>query len=531
MANPTRDAVLNNERIQRLRDAYILAEANGDQETMDLILRSFTQAAPKAVAVEQARANTSRPEFFAQGAVDKLAEYGEGGQMLAADLFGQPEWRKSAEARRAEATPGREIAAEASPFYGAGTYAPGMLIPGGVAGGLATRAVTAGLASAAEGALESGEVSAGGALAGAVGGILGNEVGRFAGRTLVGPRSASLEAGGMSTRRPNPSQHHEMVQQAKQMGIQLTPAQRTGNPVLAMKEAGLSRDPWFAGPFAEIQANNQRVINTMARDELGLGGDDIITDDVLDELHHTLGNEFTRLVGGNRSFPLSTNFANALNNIETKYQAGLLRGPEIKTLIAGLKKRFNNNQVTVKDYQQLSSDLATLARNTKDPALTRAYHEGRDALDQEFDAAFGQLPELTEVRTKWRNLRDVERAKALDSGNLSAPKLYNYIRNREGYVEPGRNQLYDLARVGHHFRSTIPNSGTPTGQAIQQTVDASPMARVVRAMGDPISRAYLSSGGRMSGPGMFNAYSPMAADVLGTLMPRLGRQMGSEEEY
>jgi hypothetical protein len=164
--------------------------------------------------------------------------------------------------------------------------------------------------------------------------------------------------------------------------------------------------------------------------------------------------------------------------------------------IERLIEKAELHYMSVKEYQQLSSDLARLARNTDDPAMERAMYKMRDALDFEFQKAFpDESVELKEARKHWRNLRDLEQSKALDGGDFRPVVMYNYLRNRYGRVVPeaeGGGEFNDIATTAKTFRNKTPNSGTPTAQALSDFAGASPMGKAFLLGGNAASRAYMS---------------------------------------
>jgi hypothetical protein len=498
------------EKINRLREMHQLAEAAGDTEVQERIRNALY----KLVRNKQVREETSPGKAFLVGAANKVISVAEGAGMLY-DRFGLggPDSRVGDVARenRAAREERMEPLREARPFsYGAGNIAPSLAIPGGGATRIAPRLAGAAAAAGGEEYVESGGDPTRAAVA-AGAGVLGNEVARLGGRLAFGPPS-----------NPNTltSAHREQLNKAKELGYRHTPATIAQDPRLHQFEAAASRDPFMSGPFIEkVDQPNQEVANRMAREAIGLEGSDKITDDILQERHATLGSEFERVVGKNQSFPITDSYYQALDQIEGKLSEGVrLDSSSASTALDRLRAKGEQQYMTVADYQQTVSDLASLARSTTDPATERVLYAARDALDYEFDKTFGDLPGLVEARAKWRNLRDMERSKAISSGDFRPTVFYNYRRRGGKHVKPG-TPLNDLAITANYGRNPVPNSGTPTGQAVQTVAGPLGVARLLA--GPMVSGGYLAQG---NAP-MAHYPLPNISDIL---MPKMGREAAAE---
>lgn len=497
------------EKIQRLREIYQLAEANGDQRAMDRARTGLYDILRK----QEIRKNIGPGEAVAAGVANKAASLVEGGVMAlgkaGAAASGEPspsvEWAEEERQKRQEAV---APLAEARPFaYGAGEIMPSMAIPGGAAPGFFKRAAGAAAAAGGERFVESGGDVDEALIAGGLG-AAGNELGRLMSRAVVGrptPQSARTPA------------HKAELERAERLGYEFTPATTVGDPHLEQVEAALGRDPLTSGPFIEIGQKNQNKANEIARRSVGLEGADKLTDDVLDERHATLGASFEKIVGGDKSFPITDDYYTGLEAVRDSVQEGLTSAPKkVKRVIDKLEERGKNQFMTVKEYQQLASDLAGLARSSKDPALTRALYKARDALDYEFEKEFGNLPGLREARQHWRALKDMERAKAISGGDFRPAVFYNYLRRGGKSVKPGP-EINELAMAGHYGRNSVANSGTPTGASLQSVLSPSGITRAV--LGNTVSRGYLKTNQPGSGP---MAFYPLP-EVSEMLLSRGGR--------
>ncbi len=522
--------LMDDPKIARLRELYQAAKSNNDAAAMQKIETGLASILPQRKEVAAFKEQQPLGEYAGgiyHGAKSKVQDWFEGARMIGADIAGEPEWRKTVEKEREAryASPEYKMAKEELPLFWAGEILPQLAIPGGGGKYLLQRIAGAALGSGAEDYVSTGG-DVGSAAGAAALGALGNEAGVGAQRFLFGRRSeVPLQQ--------SPGQgatHKQQVERAENMGFELTPAQRTDRPVLKMREAGMISDPWFAEPLLDISARNQDQVNRTVRDQLGLPGFDKIDDYTLDEAHTKFGSEFERLVGSESPLPIGPDFLTSLKGVEDAYNAGLLQGPGVTGIADNLRKIVADGSLTVHNYQKMSSNLARLARGTKDdPEYSDALYQIRDALDDQFDKSFGDKAELQALRGQYKTLRDIERSKALDQGNFSPQKYYNYVRGQKGRVDPG-TPLNDLAINRSYFRDQLGNSGTATRQSMQAMVDAGILPRITRALGGGITDMYLKTGGGLS---LASRLPPKAqynlSKMTDILVPRLGRELGAEQ--
>lgn len=513
---------MNDPKIQRAVSARSLVPPESAQE----LETSIKTGIPSALRREQMRADYNPLQAAAISAGSEGQRIGEGARML----FGGPETVAKAQADRAE----RERIM--APLENARTTAtmvgkavPGAAVPGGAAGGILRRILTAAFGSGAyEGVASGGDTAATGMAA--AGGAAGGGIGHLLNRYFVG-NPKNIRPGG-----PLSGEHGRRVGQAEQLGFELTPAQRAGNnETLAQFEAGLARSPYSSAPFSELAGGNATRANEIARQSVGLPGDDLITDEVLESAHDKIGAEFKKLVGEDKSFPIQQSFYDDLVDIEAKYGGSVTRGNRFKKIADNMRELGNGQYITVKDYQRQASDLARAARSANtgdagmDPAFGNALQEARNTLDRQFDDAFGDLPELRDNRAKYRRLKQLEKPGVIRQGNVSLPSLYNVIKRQENGRVRGGGDLDTAAKVGSYMASSVPNSGTPTAMAIQNFQNSGMLGRAQMLGGNPLAAAYLRSGGLTAGTGA-RGYTPLpVAKATDVLAPLAGRQQGQAE--
>jgi len=510
------------EEALKLRQAYQLASAMGDPVAMAQARAAFRNAVPKLAQKINTRKEYGPGEAAMIGAGSAVNKYWEGARNIYGKVTGDEEIQQQALADRAERQDLMAPLQEAYPTAtAAGEMLPEMIVPGGASKSILGRALTAGGTGAGLRYLETGgEAPVEDVLISGASGAIGNEVGRLANRALIGPPGV----------RPDDMPvHRRNVREAQDLGLQLSPAQRSGHSGMLQTEASLRSKPYTSAPFVEMDEQNQGVANRMLRRELGLEDTtEPIDDATLSELHERLGREFEARLGSNHQFYATGELFDQADRIRDQVSRGILRDPAGVNMVDNTIERFGTRgrrkPATIRDYQQTRSDLARLERTSTDPTMARAAGDLKDALDTEFEKTFPSDGELGDLRRRYAVVRNVEKAKALQGGNFSPLRFYNYQRNKFGHVEPGQ-PLNDIAATSHYFRDTLGNSGTATRHAIADFANASNTNRMLMLLGNPLTRAYVGASRMTPGLGIPEPI-PSALEML---TPRAGREMGRDQ--
>jgi hypothetical protein len=472
----------------------------------------------------------------------QFANLGEGARMIAGDVLGRPEWRTGAEADRSERERLMAPLKKESPWAtGIGAAMPTMLVPGGAGRTLLGRALGSGLVSGGEAAVESGGNLSADVVMRTAAGIVGNELGARAGNYLLGsnraergPGLVSRLLGGDNPPPPNvphiveTPEHNRMRDLAMETGVGLTPAQKFHNPRMAQVEASLARSPFFSGPFVKLAGDNASRANITAREAIGIGGTGPITDDVIDNARNVVGAEMQGILGSKAAFPITTDYFDAIDAVESSFGQGVTRGGRVRRIIDNMRDIGQRQYITVEEYQRSASDLAELARQNKNPEAKRAMYGLRSALDFEFEKAYGELPELRDAREKWRHIRGLELSNSVAGGDFNPSKYYAYMKNQGAGRVRGDSDIARLSEADRYFKAgAVPNSGTPTGQAVTDFANAGILGKAVRMAGGAISNTYMAAPGLVMGPGAIQGIPHAVRSVSDVLMPRLGRTTGS----
>lgn len=365
-----------------------------------------------------------------------------------------------------------------------GSALPYMAVPMGAVGGTVARGVgmlpNAGRVASALGKSTLFDAAATGAamggldydssaLGGAAGGALGVVGGKALGRA-VSPATQKI--------RPAVDR---LVGQAKKMGFRLTPAQVTGSRGHEFIEEGMKSNPFSVAPFARRAEHNQKVANRIATKAIGESGDEI-SDEVLGNAANRLGREFEKVSASTKPVILDDTFLTKLAEVDAKYSGAWGETSKISKLVDDALDDIAKGSIDAKKYGHLTSRLGKMARQklrgqNSDPDAAFALFGVKEALDDAMEDSLGGAARkaLQKARGEYRTLMLLESRGVIDSstGNISLPKLANALkaRDKSGYLRrKNTSDLYEAARIGQAFKSSVGDSGTATRQALPLTL-------------------------------------------------------------
>ena len=338
-----------------------------------------------------------------------------------------------------------------------GEFAPGALLPGGVA----QRALNSFVPAIAS--ETSGQVTEGTPYEGAA---------RF-GAALLAPTAART---GMAAITPVPAINPERARLAGVMEAEgvnaLTAGQRTGNKTLQYAEAALGDAPLAGGRASAAQQRAAEQFTEAALRRAGVQGEPRATAAIVDATFDRLGTEFDRLA---RSTTVSVDrrMMQELRNAEAQYHALVPDGMQIALLRQGHPyniidelQRFGT--IPGDTYQSYRSTFSRLSREATEPQMRRAFGRVVESMDDAMarQAPAGVADEWRNIRNQYRNLMAIEdavrgAASETAEGLISPQRLKQAVeqQNHRSYIR-GQGDFADLARAGASTMRPLPQSGT-----------------------------------------------------------------------
>jgi len=291
-----------------------------------------------------------------------------------------------------------------------------------------------------------------------------------------------------------------ILERGKMMGFRTTPGQETGSRSLQQMEARMESSPFTSGPFNEIKATNQKILNQSAAQAIGVNASEL-SNPVLAQAQRQISAVYNKVASptvqkidqpyvlngidlldnafeGLTTQPFKSNiFVKQLQDLALKGEA---TGNQLSTLSSKIGKRAKNEMTTANGDRELGQALFQM-KEIVDDALS----SGLSAADQlAFQAA----------RANYRNLMTLRSSPGVvnpSSGNVSAPNLASALTRKDprGFVF-GENQtpMYEAARFAQAFKPIVGDSGTAT-----RTMEYTPLNVMLSMPTNLAAQAYTSA--------------------------------------
>ena len=265
-----------------------------------------------------------------------------------------------------------------------------------------------------------------------------------------------------------------ILDRGKAMGFRTTPGQETGSRSLLQMEARLESSPFTSGPFNEIKAANQTVLNKATAQAIGVDATEL-SNPVLAQAQRQISAVYNKVSSptvqkldnmyvlngidlidnafeGLTTQPLKTNiFVKQLQDFATKGEA---TGNQLATLSSKIGKRAKNEMTSASGDRELGNALFQIKEIVDDQLAA--------GLSAEEQAAFQA------ARANYRNLMTIRSSPGVvnpSSGNVSGLNLASALTRKDpqGFVYGSNTTpMYEAARFAQAFRPIVGDSGTAT---------------------------------------------------------------------
>tara|TARA_R100001377_G_scaffold2049_1_gene1447 strand:+ start:611 stop:2377 length:1767 start_codon:yes stop_codon:yes gene_type:complete len=313
-----------------------------------------------------------------------------------------------------------------------------------------------------------------------------------------------------------------LAQQAKDMGIKLTPGQETGSPGLRTMESTFGQLPFTASSQNAKYAGQRVAFNRAVLEKAGIKAD-AATGDVMDGAFKSIGKEYDNLIA-KTDVNVDATMLDEVNAIKTEYSEFF--GADARTKfnsvinkLSELKKAYqtpdiSNVIIPGKQYAEATSVIKKLARSSTDSFEKEGLAKLVAAIDGAVYRSSGASvqKEWQNVNRRYANMKTIARAlkggtqKEVASGDIPISGLRQAVkqtaRGEDSYVR-GKGDLNDISRVGGFLNSAIPpDSGTARRTLMQGLLQG-------------------GSGGTMAGAATGDVTTAVAAAVAALGAPKL----------
>jgi hypothetical protein len=267
------------------------------------------------------------------------------------------------------------------------------------------------------------------------------------------------------------------LQNAKPLGMRVTPGQGMGSQALQQLEAKFESQPWSSGPFNAIKAGNQAALDRQAAISIGENAAPNVDSTVMGRAADRMGDVFESARSPSRivmADPKAT--TGTIDQIESQLQGLLPNGVTLRgnSLVQQLENLTQSGSVNGQQLGQLSSKLGKAAyKQMSSPGGDRDLGDGlyqvKDHVDDLLQSAMSpeDAQAYSAVRGQYRNLMNLAKPGVVNSstGHVSGTNYANLLQrtDRQGYLFGGnQSDLYNALRFSQAFKPAIGDSGTAT---------------------------------------------------------------------
>jgi len=320
-----------------------------------------------------------------------------------------------------------------------------------------------------------------------------------------------------------------ILERGKSMGFKTTPGQETGSRSLLQMEARMESSPFTSGPFNEIKATNQTVLNRATAQAIGVDATEL-SNPVLAQAQRQISSVYNKVSSpttqkldpmyvmngidlidnafeGLTTQPLKSNiFVKQLQDFATKGEA---TGNQLATLSSKIGKRAKNEMTTANGDRELGNALFQIKEIVDDQLAA--------GLSAEEQAAFQA------ARANYRNLMTLRSNPGVvnpSSGNVSGLNLASALTRKDpqGFVfGSNTTPMYEAARFAQAFKPIVGDSGTAT-----RTMEYTPLNVLLSMPTNLAASAYTSAPATAMARGMQGGVMP--AGVVPTATQELIRK-------
>lgn len=291
-----------------------------------------------------------------------------------------------------------------------------------------------------------------------------------------------------------------ILERGKMMGFRTTPGQETGSRSLQQMEARMESSPFTSGPFNEIKAANQKILNQSTAQAIGVNASEL-SNPVLAQAQRQISAVYNKVASPTVQKIDQPYVLNGIDLLDNAFE-GLTTQPfKSNIFVKQLQDLAMKGEATGNQLAALSSKIGKRAKNemttmTGDRELGQALFQMKEIVDDALSSGLTAADQAAfqAARTNYRNLMTLRSSPGVvnpSSGNVNAPNLASALTRKDpkGFVF-GENQtpMYEAARFAQAFKPIVGDSGTAT-----RTMEYTPLNVMLSMPTNLAARAYTSA--------------------------------------
>ncbi len=359
-----------------------------------------------------------------------------------------------------------------------------------------------------------------GRMASRVANAISGRTAREAAETTVRKGPAAIENVAVGEARQVQPEYNRLIESGERLGMQFTPGQKANNPQQLQFEASLSSTPGMGSRFQSQSDNNRRVGEILIGRHLGLGDVTQFTQQELGQAYDVIQGAFERVAAEMQPVKLPESFFDVLeagkrnqlselNQLDSRFRSNV--EPFFDNFLEQARRAASQGAVQPRQLMQWRSDLADLMKQAGEPGNQLSGSQPAislmiDNLDKVIKQGAGKelAGVYNEARGRWRVLKTIENARAVDAGGQGIrPRQIARALGKEFPEEFARGrlttdtapdntlaQIMDWARAMTATRDIVGNSGTATRMFVQNALSDPQGAVLNAALGNTVGRGY-----------------------------------------
>lgn len=291
-----------------------------------------------------------------------------------------------------------------------------------------------------------------------------------------------------------------ILERGKMMGFRTTPGQETGSRSLQQMEARMESSPFTSGPFNEIKAANQKILNQSTAQAIGVNASEL-SNPVLAQAQRQISAVYNKVASPTVQKIDQPYVLNGIDLLDNAFE-GLTTQPfKSNIFVKQLQDLAMKGEATGNQLAALSSKIGKRAKNemttmTGDRELGQALFQMKEIVDDALSSGLTAADQAAfqAARTNYRNLMTLRSSPGVvnpSSGNVNAPNLASALTRKDpkGFVF-GENQtpMYEAARFAQAFKPIVGDTGTAT-----RTMEYTPLNVMLSMPTNLAARAYTSA--------------------------------------
>ena len=291
-----------------------------------------------------------------------------------------------------------------------------------------------------------------------------------------------------------------ILERGKMMGFRTTPGQETGSRSLQQMEARMESSPFTSGPFNEIKAANQKILNQSTAQAIGVNASEL-SNPVLAKAQRQISEVYNKVSSPKVQKIDQPYVLNGIDLLDNAFEGLTTKPFKSEIFVKQLQDLAMKGEATGNQLAVLSSKIGKKAKNERttpngDRELGEALFQMKEIVDDALMSGLSAADQAAfqAARANYRNLMTIRTSSGVvnpSSGNVSGLNLASALTRKDprGFMEGSNTTpMYEAARFAQAFKPIVGDTGTAT-----RTMEYTPLNVMLSMPTNLAARAYTSA--------------------------------------